>query len=224
MIKHKFFTCHCNSEKCRYNKTNMTSFLREYYKRNGEPLPPELQPLPPPIAPKEPEDEVIKEQPTAAASEAKSDNPEKENTAEAAPKENKGPNTIVYSEAINIKTEPPQTPEPQAFSTLISDMVEDEIAASAGLTSASDPDPTADSIENNPETTTKDNDNENAEDSDVMKKEPVTPTATTPAASGTSATPATPSATESPLTSASKRPRRAVTLKQTDEKTSSEKH
>lgn len=44
MIKHKFFTCHCSSEKCRYSRTNINSFLREYYKRNGEPLPPELQP------------------------------------------------------------------------------------------------------------------------------------------------------------------------------------
>lgn len=43
MIKHKFFTCHCASEKCRYSRTNINSFLREYYKRNGEPLPPELQ-------------------------------------------------------------------------------------------------------------------------------------------------------------------------------------
>ena len=43
VIKHKFFTCHCASEKCRYSRTNITSFLREYYKRSGEPLPPELQ-------------------------------------------------------------------------------------------------------------------------------------------------------------------------------------
>merc|ERR1711988_920469 len=46
VIKHKFFTCHCASEKCRYSRTNITSFLREYYKRNGEPLPPELVPAP----------------------------------------------------------------------------------------------------------------------------------------------------------------------------------
>ena len=46
VIKHKFFTCHCASEKCRYSRTNITNFLREYYKRNGEPLPPELVPTP----------------------------------------------------------------------------------------------------------------------------------------------------------------------------------
>ena len=44
MIKHKFFTCHCASDKCRYSRTNITNFLREYYKRNGEPLPDELTP------------------------------------------------------------------------------------------------------------------------------------------------------------------------------------
>ena len=44
MIKHKFFTCHCGSDKCRYSRTNITNFLREYYKRNGEPLPDELTP------------------------------------------------------------------------------------------------------------------------------------------------------------------------------------
>ena len=42
VIKHKFFTCHCASDRCRYSKSNITSFLREYYKRSGEPLPPEL--------------------------------------------------------------------------------------------------------------------------------------------------------------------------------------
>merc|ERR1711935_367328 len=46
VIKHKFFTCHCASEKCRYSRTNITSFLREYYKRNGEPVPPELASTP----------------------------------------------------------------------------------------------------------------------------------------------------------------------------------
>ena len=42
MIKHKFFTCHCASDRCRYSKNNITGFLREYYKRSGEPLPAEL--------------------------------------------------------------------------------------------------------------------------------------------------------------------------------------
>lgn len=57
VIKHKFFTCHCSSEKCRYSKSNINSFLREYYKRNGEPLPPELQqpPLEAAAAVKKPE-------------------------------------------------------------------------------------------------------------------------------------------------------------------------
>ena len=39
MIKHKEFTCHCASEKCHYNKSNILSFVREYYKRIGEPVP-----------------------------------------------------------------------------------------------------------------------------------------------------------------------------------------
>jgi hypothetical protein len=39
VIKHKQFTCHCASEKCRYNKSNILSFVREYYKRSGEPVP-----------------------------------------------------------------------------------------------------------------------------------------------------------------------------------------
>ena len=39
VIKHKQFTCHCASEKCRYNKSNILSFVREYYKRTGEPVP-----------------------------------------------------------------------------------------------------------------------------------------------------------------------------------------
>jgi len=39
VIKHKQFTCHCASEKCRYNKSNILSFVREYYKRAGEPVP-----------------------------------------------------------------------------------------------------------------------------------------------------------------------------------------
>ena len=46
VIKHKFFTCHCASEKCRYSKSNINTFLREYYKRNGEPCPPELEQAP----------------------------------------------------------------------------------------------------------------------------------------------------------------------------------
>lgn len=36
VIKHKFFTCHCGSEKCRYNRNNIQSFLREYYKKSAE--------------------------------------------------------------------------------------------------------------------------------------------------------------------------------------------
>ena len=40
VIKHKYFTCHCGSEKCRYSKSKITNFLQEYYKRNGEPVPP----------------------------------------------------------------------------------------------------------------------------------------------------------------------------------------
>merc|ERR1711994_289424 len=39
VIKHKYFQCHCASEKCRYNKSNILSFVREYYKRAGEPVP-----------------------------------------------------------------------------------------------------------------------------------------------------------------------------------------
>jgi len=39
VIKHKEFTCHCASEKCHYNKSNILSFVREYYKRIGEPVP-----------------------------------------------------------------------------------------------------------------------------------------------------------------------------------------
>merc|ERR1719312_193549 len=36
VIKHKQFTCHCTSDRCRYNKSNIQAFLKEYYKRNGE--------------------------------------------------------------------------------------------------------------------------------------------------------------------------------------------
>ena len=39
VIKHKQFTCHCASEKCRYNKSNILGFVREYYRRAGEPVP-----------------------------------------------------------------------------------------------------------------------------------------------------------------------------------------
>ena len=39
VIKHKYFTCHCGTEKCRYSKSKITNFLQEYYKRNGEPVP-----------------------------------------------------------------------------------------------------------------------------------------------------------------------------------------
>jgi hypothetical protein len=42
-IKHKSFTCHCASDKCRYSRMNIANFLREYYKRNGKPLAFELQ-------------------------------------------------------------------------------------------------------------------------------------------------------------------------------------
>ena len=52
MIKHKFFTCHCASDKCRYSRTNITNFLREYYKRNGEPIPEELTPKNEKLTPK----------------------------------------------------------------------------------------------------------------------------------------------------------------------------
>lgn len=44
MIKHKYFTCHCNSEKCRYNKSSIYGFLKEYYQRIGEPLPDDAKP------------------------------------------------------------------------------------------------------------------------------------------------------------------------------------
>jgi len=40
VIKHKQFTCHCTSDKCRYNKSNIQGFLKEYYRRIGEPMPP----------------------------------------------------------------------------------------------------------------------------------------------------------------------------------------
>ena len=40
VIKHKQFTCHCTSDKCRYNKSNIQGFLKEYYRRMGEPMPP----------------------------------------------------------------------------------------------------------------------------------------------------------------------------------------
>jgi hypothetical protein len=43
VIKHKFFTCYCASDKCRYSRTNIANFLRDYYKKNGEQLPLELQ-------------------------------------------------------------------------------------------------------------------------------------------------------------------------------------
>ncbi len=36
MIKHKWFTCNCNSEKCRYNRASIQTFLKEYYERTGE--------------------------------------------------------------------------------------------------------------------------------------------------------------------------------------------
>lgn len=42
VIKHKAFTCHCASEKCKYNHSNINAFLKEYYKRTGEPMPNEL--------------------------------------------------------------------------------------------------------------------------------------------------------------------------------------
>ena len=45
VIKHKYFTCHCGSEKCRYSKSKITNFLQEYYKRNGEPVPEPAQQL-----------------------------------------------------------------------------------------------------------------------------------------------------------------------------------
>ena len=43
VIKHKYFTCHCASDKCRFSKNKIDNFLRDFYKRNGEQLPPELQ-------------------------------------------------------------------------------------------------------------------------------------------------------------------------------------
>ena len=60
VIKHKYFTCHCASEKCRYSRSNINMFLREYYKRNGEPLPPELQ-SPGAIGPAPPVSELSKD-------------------------------------------------------------------------------------------------------------------------------------------------------------------
>lgn len=48
VIKHKYFTCHCSSDKCRYNKSNIQSFLKEYYNRIGEPMPAPETPKPEP--------------------------------------------------------------------------------------------------------------------------------------------------------------------------------
>ncbi len=42
MIKHKYFTCCCGTEKCRYNKSSIYGFLKEYYLRIGEPMPEDL--------------------------------------------------------------------------------------------------------------------------------------------------------------------------------------
>lgn len=39
MIKHKQFTCHCASEKCKYNRNTIQGFLKEYYKKIGEKQP-----------------------------------------------------------------------------------------------------------------------------------------------------------------------------------------
>ncbi len=42
VIKHKYFTCCCGTDKCRYNRSSIQGFLREYYHRMGEPMPEEL--------------------------------------------------------------------------------------------------------------------------------------------------------------------------------------
>ena len=79
MIKHKYFTCHCSSDKCRYNKSNIQSFLKEYYNRIGEPMP----------VPESPKSEAKPEaKPETEKKEPAKEEPKVENgdaTAESAP-------------------------------------------------------------------------------------------------------------------------------------------
>lgn len=70
VIKHKYFTCHCAADKkCRYNKASIYSFLKEYYKRLGEPLPADIVP---PVK-QQKEDKQVKKDAAAAKAEVKSE-------------------------------------------------------------------------------------------------------------------------------------------------------
>lgn len=93
VIKHKYFTCHCASDKCRYNKSSIYGFLKEYYERVGEPIPKDI--LPPSKAAKaeaqqQSEDKKGKGKGKATAKEDKEKTPEKEAaSAEKVKKEEK---------------------------------------------------------------------------------------------------------------------------------------
>ena len=81
VIKHKQFTCHCSSDKCRYNKSNIQAFLKEYYKRMGEPMPDDLmkpsKPVEPSVVEPSPQENHVvdipneREQPSEAVADAK---------------------------------------------------------------------------------------------------------------------------------------------------------
>ena len=105
VIKHKYFTCHCSSDKCRYNKSSIYGFLKEYYIRIGEPLPDDAKPPAVAAAAAAAANKQKEEAIAAAASASKAEVPA---AAESQPETKKAteivdtPTTIVKQEKMDV--------------------------------------------------------------------------------------------------------------------------